>query len=113
MVAIKDENYKGDSLKLIGICDMGCQLRDEGIKLTFYVNSEDVKLILRPLNDMTEKEFNYCYKKGWTNHYESQSAYTATMGVMEPEEFLYLLSKHFDLFCLIGSGLAINKTTLK
>ena len=33
--------------------------------------------------------------------------------IYTPQQFTYLLSKHFDLFNLIPDGLAVDKTTLK
>lgn len=76
---------------------------------------EDIKLILRPLSDMTEEELQECGNMIYdfsddpelNNHqwkdFEIGSA---------PEQFHWLLSKHFDLFGLIDAGLAIDKTTL-
>lgn len=61
-VSIKEEQYKGGSLVLIGICDMGCQVEDTGIKITFYVNPEHVKPLLRPISDMTEEEMKEMYR---------------------------------------------------
>lgn len=58
-----------------------------------------IKLILRPLSDMTEDEKTEEYKIGLDPGIE--------------EQFRWLLSKGFDLFGLIEAGLAIDKTTLK
>lgn len=55
-IATEDEQYNSPGLKLIGISDMGCQVRDEGIGLTFYVSPDTCKLRLRPLESMTEDE---------------------------------------------------------
>ncbi len=69
------------------------------------VPKEKLKPILRPLSDMTEdedQEFEYIRYKKDLSIYEGTAMQTA-----------YLLSKNFDLFGLIESGLAIDATTLK
>ena len=38
---------------------------------------------------------------------------TLSLTKFDTMQFSYLLSKHFDVFCLIEAGLAIDKTTLK
>lgn len=38
---------------------------------------------------------------------------TLSTNSLNPQQFKYMLSKHFDLFGLIPDGLAIDKTTLK
>ncbi len=89
----------------IGI-NMGLYYADEigyfnGVNVRYpegkvYVqNYNQIKLILRPLSDMTEEE-----KKDIMNLNE--------MGIYE--KVRYWLSKHFDLFGLIDAGLAIDKT---
>lgn len=55
---------------------------------------EDIKPILRPLSDMTDKE----------------SKHHANILKGDTESIRYLLSKGFDLFGLIQAGLAIDKT---
>ncbi len=76
-----------------------------------------VKLILRSLSDMTEKE---AVNIGW----EETKAKKAELTFEEfkkdlnehmffaPEEFTYLLKNGFDLFSLIESGLAIDAKIL-
>ena len=74
-----------------------------------YNDFEKVKLILRPLSDMTEEEKLFVYN------------FDIWLGGMSVNESLpinaeityFLLSKHFDIFGLIPAGLAIDKTTLK
>lgn len=108
----------------------------------------EVKLILRPLSDMTEEEFTEVVMIHWgisrdiieqkisrierTKEVKQNTKFgtsipyvafdkegkhymTATFSDKSctPEQFQYLLSKHFDLFRLIESKLAIDKTTLK
>lgn len=65
----------------------------------FYV--EEVKLVLRPLSDMTEEE-----KKEY-NHRKQLKGY---MPEVHADNTLWLLSKSFDLFGLIHAGLAVSKT---
>lgn len=64
----------------------------------------NIKPILRPLSDMTEEERKKCERKVFNG--DARFFYTT-------EAFLFLLSKHFDLFGLIDAGLAIDKTKLK
>lgn len=68
----------------------------------------DFKPILRPLSDMTEEEEGEYWKirgTGWTSETESQM-------IREATGTKYLLSKGFDLFGLIESSQAIDRTTL-
>ena len=77
-----------------------------------------LKPILRPLSDMSEEEENDIafdmfgdWHKHVTNAIKSGKKYVFDYRVY-PELFLYLLSKHFDLFGLIESGEAIDKAKL-
>lgn len=66
------------------------------------------KLLLRPLSDMTEGEKDEYYKHrgfGWIYNLEKQMSKDAA-GTR------FLLSKSFDIFGLIESGLAIDKTKI-
>lgn len=63
-----------------------------------------IKLILRPLSDMTEEEDQIELPKHNRGEFIDMHWY--------PEGYVWLLSKGFDLFGLIDEGLAINKTTL-
>ena len=68
-----------------------------------------IKPILRPLSSMTGEEKKELEKI-------EKNEYVADAGIEQDiwtsKEFLYLLSKHFDLFGLIDAGLAIDKTKL-
>jgi hypothetical protein len=98
--------------------------------------------ILRPLSDMTEEEriwwFNNMRKPNetldesvWTTELNGEPceahwslwckeklfgcrhAYVIDIQHhVKPDEFIWLLSKHFDLFGLIEAGLAIDKTKI-
>ena len=71
--------------------------------------TSSIKLILRPLSDMTEGE-----KSGLKLNLSQENNIDNPNAVMwEFEQVRILLSKHFDLFGLIEAGLAIDKTTLK
>lgn len=59
-------------------------------------NDFEIKLLLRPLSDMTDEEADITH--GILNDYHTHEATR------------FLLSKHFDLFNLIPEGLAIDKT---
>lgn len=63
------------------------------------------KLILRPLSSMTEEESLELEKY--------PMAYDTMQRWWSSEQFVWLLSKGFDLFGLIEAGLAIDKTLMK
>lgn len=75
-----------------------------------------IKPLLRPLSDMTEEELQECGNLVYDfsddqsgldlNNHRWEDFYLTTS-----EQFHWLLSRHFDLFGLIESGLAIDKTT--
>ena len=81
-----------------------------------YSSVKAIKPILRPLSDMTEEEARECGnlvydfsgepvfdKWGWKDF----------ACLLASEQFLFLISKHFDLFGLIESGLAVNAAKLQ
>lgn len=87
-----------------------------------------VKPILRPLSDMTEKEARQCWKisnplvsyrfSGFDGQsrsifYKNGNGNNGSEVLNKPSQFVYLLSKRFDLFGLIESGQAINKTEIE
>lgn len=71
---------------------------------------------LRPLSDMAEEELQECgnmiYDFSGDPELNAHKWQDFEIG-LAPEQFHYLLSKHFDLFGLIDAGLAIDSTTLK
>lgn len=91
--------------------------------------AHEVKLILRPLSDMTEEEgiecattfFHDCEGKDVKveDNYGTKKIIWRTASIHFPDVYYtpditrYLLSKGFDLFGLIDAGLAIDKTKLK
>lgn len=92
----------------------------------YFIGYDEIKLILRPLSDMTEEEmkqvawlqFNYKAEdvRGKDRHGNikvvNKSPFYYWINPIRntnPETTLYLLSKHFDLFGLIEDGLAIGK----
>ena len=90
-----------------------------------------IKPILRPLNNMTEEEignffdlnvdaqvvmgnFNSpFFQVEYIDDYGERTYEHQYITQLKPEQYRYLISKHFDIFGLIESGLAIDKTTLK
>lgn len=66
-----------------------------------YLPASKIKLILRPLSDISEKEEDY------VNQINCNKLYGMT------EITVYLLSCSFDLFDLIENNLAIDKTQIK
>lgn len=71
---------------------------------TYFINYDHIRLLLRPLSDMTEEEI--AYKKSILTETENLALYEEQVAEM----FRYMLSKGFDLFGLIEAGLAIDKT---
>lgn len=91
-----------------------------------WCDDEEVELILRPLSDMTKEEAKEIaavytgYTINWVhikdgqiifNYYEGDEVQENVfdIGYSNPEGFLYMLSRGFDLFGLIDAGLAIDK----
>lgn len=98
--------------------------------LKSYWGNPCIKLILRPLSDMTEED-GLAYAKltrpeatkakiesgqVWSFHDPDGITFykwkAHKLHESCPEEFLWLLSKHFDLFGLIDAGLAIDKSKI-
>lgn len=93
------KDYSGGTYKLTG--KIFANIIDN------YNPKEDlIKPILRPLSDMTEEE------REELNDIElGESSWPTVARALAPC-FAWMLSKGFDLFGLIESGLAIDKTTL-
>lgn len=75
-----------------------------------------IKLILRPLASMTEEEMKECGNMiyDFSNDPGLNKWHWKDFEIgLSPEQFHYLLSKGFDIFGLIESGLAIDSTSLK
>lgn len=84
-----------------------------------------IKLLLRPLSDITDEEawtcLEYCDAGGRNTPKCALTSPVCTLtdptfnSNLSPDQWFlatkYLLSKHFDLFGLIPAGLAIDKTT--
>jgi hypothetical protein len=67
----------------------------------------DVKLILRPLSDMTDEEKKeLCIVRDWPDY---KTVMNNLYWKYSPEMFKFLISKHFDVFGWIEKGLAISK----
>ena len=74
-----------------------------------YENIGKCKPILRPLSDMTEEECLYLNVAFMVVEKWAKTAHKETWGTAE---FLYLLKQGFDLFGLIESGQALDKTKI-
>lgn len=78
--------------------------------------TDECVLVLRPLSDMTEDELQECGNMiyDFSNDPELNNFKWKDFEIgLAPEQFVYLLSKGFDLFGLIPSGLAIDNTKNK
>lgn len=94
-------------------------VRYDGSEEIIYPFTADIKPILRPLSDMTEEEARQLCPNGeepflkylsekdewYTNRIHFYTAYS--------ECYRFLLSRGFDLFGLIDSGLAIDATKIQ
>lgn len=116
----------GNTYKLAGVEKAkGFWVYYDNSERTHWMPTLDLKLILRPLSDMTEEEVNECWNRlDWSENITTPANRRRLLN----DEFLdsdegreagwfsfckilpYLLSKSFDLFGLIESGLAIDKT---
>lgn len=131
-----------DYLHLYLGCDVKLNGNKVNRSLTSYMLNEienghwqdDIKPILRPLSDMSEEEkIMLCclnMPNGWQpgHIYETNDDDIAAMRIFDyqgdykslyipkkrisPNNFLWLLSKHFDLFGLIEAGLALDATKI-
>ena len=87
---------------------------------TFFIEEDFIKLSLRRLESMTEEEGFECFGSAWAGDSpnvgevfeQMKECNDFTMLHLQPDDFLYLLSKSFDLFGLIDSGAAIEKDKL-
>lgn len=121
-------NYKNEIVKLIGVSHTynkteailsGGSWEKYMMYSAFY--SEDITLILRHLSDMTESELKELVNQpDFTDHYCKKKLMEISTSIYGLYNFIsfygshnsirWLLSKGFDLFQLIDSGLAIDKT---
>lgn len=83
------------------------------ISIQMWYKKSACKPVLRPLSDMTEEERTELICTDIDEYKPLKIKLKVGDYYPESKRFIYLLSKHFDLFGLIESGLAIDKTTLK
>jgi len=102
--------------KTIAICDIIDNSKTTGPFQELYV--EEVKLVLRPLESMTESEM-YEYTKMASPAREGKNILPVIkagplinhfLNKHDPVIIKWLLGKSFDLFGLIPAGLAVDKT---
>lgn len=78
-----------------------------------------VELSLRRLSDMTEEEYEHIAIAADEYHFSNKEEEIhvgkqyVKAGRYFPDQFQWFLSRGFDLFNLIDSGLAIDRSTLK
>lgn len=76
------------------------------------VSIDNLKLVLRPLSDMTEEELKH-FGVSETLTKEELQQHFFDCPFFTPDEYVYLLKHGFDLFGLIEDGLAVDKTKMK
>jgi hypothetical protein len=88
---------------------------DSGIKLPFYVNLEDVKLVLRPLEDIGLDMFSEQFFEDNSELLgDEHTPLAQTIFFLQNSNPLELFFRHhFDVFGLIDAGLAIDINTNK
>ena len=107
----------GNRFKLHGVSftDTGTLAYDgtmiDGIHQCWWIENCDFKLILRPLSDIRVKEIEELGIKILDDKYEMLM--DKKVPDFTPDQFVKLLSFGFDLFNLIASGDAIDKTKMK
>lgn len=89
---------------LLGNDQQKYRILKSAMSITDDFDFDKHKLILRQTIDMTDTE-----KKEYNSLFNSSIPLT----IVDAIRTKYLLSKHFDLFGLIESGLAIDAKTLK
>lgn len=92
-------------------------LEDDGFNSrVLSLTNTNPKPFLRPLSDITEEELTDVANTLYTLPVEKIKELVVERRIdlihTTPDVFLYLLSKGFDLFGLIESGLAIDKTKI-
>ena len=97
-----------------GGCEIIFGITGPDFSKTYF--ADQVKIVLRPLSDMTEEEMQECgnmiYDFSDEPDLNKWKPSDFEIG-LAPEQFHWLLKKSFDLFGLIESGLAIDKSSLK
>lgn len=111
-------DYSGTRCELFGVHQAYCVIGDFGNIGMVKIPTEDfirLKPILRPLSDMTEDELNECGNLDYDFSDEPELNkwdYKSFDTLISANQFVWLLSKHFDIFNLIPEGLAIDKNKI-
>lgn len=98
-----------------GIDDKIRVLKSSNLDTYIYTKVGNPKILLRPLSDMTEEEKEQIGFSAFEilrkNEFGDKVLPARNISAMwAAKQTAYLLSRHFDLFGLIESGLAIDKT---
>lgn len=105
--------------KLEGIVGSEAHFKVNGV--WYSASLSNYKPILRPLSDMTDEEYDYLAEHILDDIIWSPATIYDFINILREklsisklaETNYYLLSKHFDLFGLIESGLAIDASKVK
>ncbi len=124
--------YTEEKVRIIEV-HQGGFMRVVGKYSPAVMSTNFIKLILRPLSDMKEEEFEeFRTITGYPSHTATFEGAEGTLikyrygnkstvkgfktsintKSMRPEMFLYLISRGYDLFSLIQENLAVDKTKL-
>ena|SRR6185503_1709549 len=92
--------------------DYGRPIKSKVDLHTIQAFGNQITLILRPLNSLSKQEMEECGNLDYDFSGEPELnkwTWKDFNCLLTPNQFTFLLSKHFDLFELIESGLAIDK----
>lgn len=78
-----------------------------------YREIKRLRLILRPLSDMTTAEYHEYVRLELNATTTAKEAHEIQSRVFSPRTVIYMISRGFDVFGLIDSGEAIDATTLE
>lgn len=102
--------YIGQEVKVPG----GIVGLTHGLISRFDFKHYGMKLLLRPLSSITKDEVKESTIKNYSTTYtRTEDIITIDIKSLSPNQFRYLLNKGLDLFGLIESGIAIDKTKVK
>jgi len=104
---------------LLSSCEKGYHSKSDKGVIMFYENPFNKKLILRPISDLKNEEFEMdSISKGAIMFLDEtanlpHNSRESHIGSIQYKDMVFLLENHFDIFGLIRMGLAIDINTIK